>query len=65
MDYYGNEDNDGEIHIALTNIGNTTQVIKNGERVCQGIFYKYLVTDDDNAVGERLGGIGSTNKKAA
>ena len=63
-DYFGNEKNDGEIFIALTNIGDITRSIKNGERVCQGIFYKYLTTDDDNANGQRIGGIGSTNEKS-
>ena len=28
----------------------------------QAIFQKYLVSDDDSAEGERLGGFGSTNK---
>ena len=37
-------------------------VLKKGERIAQGIFYKYLTTDDDNAAEkeERSGGFGST-----
>ena len=31
-----------------------------GDRICQGIFVNYLTVDDDVAVGERTGGIGST-----
>ena len=37
-------------------------IIKKGEAIGQGIFQKYLVTDDDRAEGERLGGFGSTTK---
>ena len=35
--------------------------IKKGERIGQGMFQKYLVTDNDVAEGERTGGFGSTN----
>ena len=31
-------------------------------RVCQGIFLPYAITDDDEANGERVGGLGSTGK---
>jgi dUTPase len=32
--------------------------------VAQGIFYKFLVTDDDNSIAkaDRAGGFGSTKK---
>ena len=60
--YYNNPDNEGHIHIAITNIGNKTQVIPPMAKVAQGIFMKYLTTDDDNAEGERVGGIGSTGQ---
>ena len=36
--------------------------IKKGDVVGQAIFQKFLVTDDDTAEGERVGGFGSTNK---
>ena len=36
--------------------------IKKGEAIGQAIFQKYLMTDDDNAEGERVGGFGSTRK---
>jgi len=36
--------------------------IMQGERICQGIFLRYGVTDDDVAEGERDGGIGSTGR---
>ena len=61
-DYYNNPDNDGEIIIAITNMGSEPYEIKFGERFAQGIFCKYLVADNDNARSERTGGIGSTDK---
>lgn len=60
--YYNNPDNEGHIIIALTNLTDKPVVIEAGERVCQGIFKKYLVTDNDQPLSsQRLGGIGSTN----
>ena len=61
-DYYGNPDNDGHIMFAFYNIKDEDTVIKKGDAIGQAIFQKYLVTDDDNAEGERKGGFGSTNK---
>lgn len=48
------------IKIALHNYGEDAVMIKNGARVAQGIFTKYLTTDDDNVTTGRIGGIGST-----
>ena len=61
-DYYGNPDNDGHIMFAFYNIKDEDVEIKKGETVGQAIFQKYLVVDNDNAEGMRLGGFGSTNK---
>ena len=61
-DYYGNPDNDGHIMFAFYNIKDEDVEIKKGDCIGQGIFQKYLVTDDDIATGERLGGFGSTSK---
>ncbi len=61
-DYYGNPDNDGHFMFAFYNIKEEDITIKKGEAIGQAIFQKYLVTDDDEAIGERLGGFGSTNK---
>ncbi len=61
-DYYGNPDNDGHIMYAFYNIKDEDIEIKKGEAIGQAIFQKYLVTDDDVAEGERIGGFGSTNK---
>lgn len=59
-DYYNNEDNEGHIMIALLNYGSEPMAIEKGERIAQGIFSKYLITNDDDATGVRTGGIGST-----
>ncbi|WP_251424062.1 dUTP diphosphatase [Veillonella agrestimuris] len=59
-DYYNNEDNEGHIMIALLNYGSEPMSIEKGERIAQGIFSKYLITNDDDATGVRTGGIGST-----
>ena len=61
-DYYGNPDNDGHIYIQCINIRNEDVIIKKGETIAQGYFQKYLIVDDDKAVGKRMGGFGSTSK---
>ncbi len=61
-DYYGNPDNDGHIMFAFYNIKDEDVLIKKGDAIGQGIFQKYLTTDDDVATGERTGGFGSTNQ---
>ena len=58
-DYYGNPDNDGAIMFAFFNLKKEDIEIKKGDAIGQAIFQKYLVTDDDIASGERLGGFGS------
>lgn len=55
-DYYNNSDNEGEIAFAFMNISNETIIIEAGEKLGQGIFTKYEITDDDNAKGDRTGG---------
>ncbi len=61
-DYYDNPGNEGHILIAVVNHGGEAARIGRGERVAQGIFYKYLRADGDNAVAGRAGGLGSTGK---
>ena len=61
-DYYNNPDNDGHFMFAYYNFFDKDLEIKKGEVIGQVIFQKYLVTDDDNATGERTGGFGSTSK---
>lgn len=62
-DYYNNIDNEGHMFISLQNHGDKDFVIKKGDAYVQGIFTKFLITDDDNVNEERIGGLGSTNKK--
>lgn len=58
--YYNNIGNDGNIGFALLNTSGVTIEIKRGERIVQGIFQKYLITDDDKPISaERIGGTGS------
>ena len=61
-DYYNNIDNEGEIMFAFINIGDEMIRITKGDKLGQGIFMKYYLTDDDTADGERQGGFGSTGK---
>ena len=60
-DYYGNEDNDGNIGFRLLNLGKTPYEIKVGDRIGQGIFIKYGTVKNDNTISKRSGGFGSTN----
>ena len=63
-DYYGNEDNEGHIMLALINHGDEPVEVKKGTRVAQGIFYRYLTADGDEAGcgAKRGGGLGSTGE---
>ena len=60
--YYNNEGDDGNIRLALLNTSGVAIIIKRGERICQGIFKKYLVSDNGNPSEDvvRKGGIGSS-----
>lgn len=61
-DYYNNEDNEGHIMLPLLNTSNKAFRISKGDRIAQGIFVRYDLTDDDSFDNgeERSGGIGST-----
>lgn len=61
-DYYNNSENEGHIFVCLLNEGNKVLEIKKGDRIVQGIFMPFLITDDDKTTDIRMGGIGSTNK---
>lgn len=61
--YYGNESNDGTILIALYNYGSEPVKIEKGERIAQGIFSQYYITDNDKPLSDiRTGGVGSSGK---
>ncbi len=61
--YYSNEGNDGNIGIALVNTSGKVIRLKEGERVAQGVFKKFLTIDEDVVQSEgRTGGFGSSGK---
>ena len=62
VDYYENPSNDGHIMYAYYNFFDHDVEIKKGDSIGQALFQKYLITDDDNAEGQRVGGFGSTSK---
>ena len=53
-DYYNNRGNEGHIWIALQNEGSNVYSVKKGDGICQGIFMKYLLCDNDNVNEERV-----------
>ena len=59
---YFNALNEGHIFIKLTNAGSRTLSVKAGEAFAQGVFLPYGLTVDDDASGDRVGGIGSTGQ---
>ena len=62
-DYYNNESNEGHMWLSIQNEGNEEVTISKGKAYCQGVFIKYLVTDDDNVTNIRKGGLGSTDRR--
>jgi len=63
-DYYGS-DNEGHMFCQFTNdsrVGKNVS-IKAGERIAQGIFVKYGLTEDDDAKRIRNGGFSSTDEE--
>lgn len=74
-DYYNNTSNEGHIMAAMDsrkrNLNSSSSValyewsapsFKAGDAFMQGIILKYNLVDEDAALGERIGGIGSTGK---
>ncbi len=61
-DYYGNPENDGHFMFSFLNIKEEAVEIKKGDCIGQAIFQKFLIADNDSAVGSRVGGFGSTGK---
>lgn len=61
-DYYGNIDNDGHFFFAYFNCSDHDIEVKKGDVIGQVVFTKYLIVDNDNATGVRVGGFGSTSK---
>lgn len=63
-DYYNNPDNEGEIFLQLINLSPFPILLKKGDRIGQGIFVPYGITEEDHyGEGEtRKGGFGSTTQ---
>lgn len=60
-DYYENPTNDGAIFILVHNYGDAPIHLEKNMRIAQGIFEKYLISDDEITPTEkRQGGFGST-----
>ena len=63
-DYYNNPDNEGHMWICLKNEGDKPYEVKKFDKICQGIFIKYLTVDNEEEINKvRCGGIGSTTKE--
>jgi len=60
MDYWMKD----QIRFILHNYGDKPIQLKQGERIGQGVFQKYLITKEDSfdEGNERIGGFGSTGK---
>ena len=61
-DYFDNESNDGNIGVFLKNISDKPILISKGERIAQGAFFNFLVSDNGNTDDDRVGGWGSSGK---
>ena len=61
-DYY-NSDNEGHIILKITNDSKTEKqmIVEQNKGICQGIFFEFGITEDDDVIETRNGGFGSTN----
>lgn len=59
---YQHSDNDGDMMLALLNMSDKVVKYKAGDRICQAVFAIHGLTSDDDASGDRTGGVGSTGK---
>ena len=62
-DYCNNPAHEGHIMFQFTNVGLKDVQIKKGEKIGQGIFLPFLKADQDESLGERIGGFGSSNQE--
>lgn len=58
---YSHSDNEGHIMAGVE--VSRELLLCNGEKFMQGVFVPYLITEDDNASGDRNGGFGSTGSE--
>lgn len=61
-DYFENPGNDGHIFFAFFNFSPEDVLVSKGQKIGQGVFQKFLLTDDDKTTSIRVGGFGSTGK---
>lgn len=61
-DYYYS-DNEGHIILKITNDSKqeNQMIVERNKGVCQGIFFEFGITEDDDVIETRNGGFGSTN----
>ena len=59
---YCNSDNEGHIFVRMTNESAKPLIIAQGSAFAQGVFTRYMLTEDDDATAERNGGLGSTSR---
>lgn len=59
---YWQSDNYGHIMIKLVNGGDKVMDIESGKAIAQGVILSYCTVDDDNAIGNRNGGFGSSGR---
>lgn len=62
-DYYNNESNEGHMWVSIQNEGKEKITIKKNSAYSQGVFIKFLITDNDNVTTIRKGGLGSTDRR--
>lgn len=57
------QDYKDSITFEITNLGHEDYTVEEGDRIAQGVFNEFLVTDDDLVLSDvRNGGLGSTGK---
>ena len=59
-DYHNSCENEGNIGICLLNNTDQDISLQEGERIAQGVFMSYLISDNGNSGCNRKGGIGSS-----
>ena len=55
-------DNEGHIFLKIRNEGGRTLVVNRGDKIMQGVFLPFGITEDDDVDTIRNGGFGSTGK---
>ena len=61
-DYYNNPANEGHIFFQIINLSPADIILCRGDKIGQGIFLPYYLTEGDETAAERVGGFGSTSK---